>query len=126
MGCGCRGGLRRASSRGSRGRTGSPAIRSRQKSTCARLENLGNSLSVHIGPSGRIFLGAPLGSGVGLPVTSLLPSLGCTGSFATALKAAEVKLLAVFLSPKKRDKFRELIPHKVVKLSYLRSVLRLF
>lgn len=123
MGCGCRGGLRRSSSRG---KTGSPAIRGKQKSTCARLENLGNSMSVQIGPSGRIFLGAPLGSGAGLSVTSLLPSLGCTGSFAKALKAAEVKSLAIFVSPKKREKFRELIPHKVVKLSYLRSVLRLF
>lgn len=124
MGCGCRGGLRRTSSRG--GKTGSPAIRSKQKSTCARLEDLGNSVSVQVGPSGRLFLGAPLGNGAGLPVTSLLPSLGCTGSFAKALKGAEVKLLTIFISPNKLEKFRELIPHKIVKLSYLRSVLRLF
>ena len=104
----------------------SPAIRSKQKSTCSRLEDLGNSLSVTIGSNGRLFLAAPLGNGAGLSASSLLPSLGCRGAFAQALNNAEVKALSVFASPGKLVKFRELIPHKTVKLGYLRSVLRHF
>lgn len=79
-----------------------------------------------IGPGGRIFLAAPLGSGAGLSVAALLPSLGCNGSFAKALKGAEVKTMGIFTSPNKLSKFKELIPHSVVKLSYLRSVLQHF
>lgn len=125
MGCGCRGGAKRQSSRSSK--TGVPtALRRKQKSTCARLEALGNTVSVTIGPSGNIFLSPPLGNGAGLSVSSLLPSLGCTGAFGKSLLGAEVKTMVVFSSAPKLAKFRELIPHKTVKLGYLRSVLQHF
>jgi hypothetical protein len=126
MGCGCRGGAKRQSSRSKATAKVPTAVRRKQKSTCARLEALGNTVSVTIGSSGNIFLAPPLGNGSGLSVSSLLPSLGCVGAFGKSLLGAEVKTMVVFSSPPKLAKFRELIPHKTVKLGYLRSVLQHF
>lgn len=116
MGCGCRGGKLRSNSR-------SPAVRTRQQTLCQKLERSGNDIPLRIDTLGRIFLAAPLGNGVGMSVTSLLPSLGCKGAFATALKDAEGKTTAIFSNPVKLDKFQVLMPHRSVKFGYLRTVL---
>jgi len=81
-------------------------------------------VNIKVGTSGRLFLASPLGTGSGLSVSALLPSLGCGGSFARAIKEAEVRTLTVFSSPNKVEKFSALVPHSTVKLGYLRDVLR--
>lgn len=116
MGCGCRGNGARQSSR-------APAVRSKQQTTCHKIERSGNDVAIRVDSLGRIFLAAPLGNGTGISVSSLLPSLGCRGSFAAALKDAEARTVAIFSNPVKLDKFQKLMPHRTVRFGYLRTVL---
>lgn len=116
MGCGCRGNQRAQSSRAT-------PVRTQQQTLCQKIERSGNDVAVRIDSVGRLFLAAPLGNGMGISVTSLMASLGCKAAFASVLKDAENKTSAIFSNPIKLEKFDRLLPHRSVKLGYLRNVL---
>lgn len=117
MGCNCRAGLRSLTKAPARSVT-PPGIR---PSLCTRLEGEGNLLTVRVGNSGRLYLGVPYASEI--PAASLLPSIGCRGSFAQAVLAAESKLVEIYLSPSKKARFLSSIPGENVKLGFLREIL---
>lgn len=116
MGCNCRGGttLKRPST------LPSPTPRG---SLCVTLEAEGNNLTVSVS-SGRLHLNPPFSSGLSVP--SLLQSIGCKGSFARALLAADLKLMSIYSNSVLRDRFISSLPGPNLKLGFLRDLLRSF
>jgi len=121
MGCNCRHGASSVPRR-RRSAEASP-VRRLFATLCPEIEKSGNATSLRLGPKyNTLYLVTPVSST--LPVGSFLSSNGCTGPFASALEAAELKLASVSLSPAGLAKLKELIPSGVVSLGYLRDVLR--
>lgn len=121
MGCGCRGGVRRTSSRAFI----EPTVTSTStRSLCLTLESEGNNLTVRVAADGRLYLGAP--HSTDLPAASLLSSAACRGSFAQAVLAANMKLSSIFLSPATKTRLQAALPSSNVKLGFLREILRTF
>lgn len=121
MGCNCRHG---ASSVPRRRRSAKAQTPRRSFATlCPEIERNGNDISLRLGSRYHtLYFITPVAST--LSVGSFLSSNGCTGPFASALEAAELKLAYVSLSPSGLAKLKELIPSGVVSLGYLRDVLR--
>lgn len=88
---------------------------------CSSLESLGNSLTVTISSSGKLFLGPPFSPN--LSAGSQISSLNCSGQFARALSSAELKLARIYLVEASKVKFRESLPGPNLKLGYLRELL---
>ncbi len=121
MGCGCRGGVRKASPKA----FVEPVVTTTaSRSLCANVEADGNNLTIRVSPDGRLYLTAPRSSDI--PVVSLLSSSGCRGPFSQAIVAANTKLMSIFLSPATRARFQAALPSSNIKLGFLREILRGF
>lgn len=93
---------------------------------CQSLESLGDRIPLRVSENGRVFLNPPLGSGNGLSATAHISSVGCKGSYASAIKELEAKLMAIYANPDRLVLFHEKVPYKTLTFRDLRdSVLSL-
>jgi hypothetical protein len=121
MGCGCRGGIRKASPRAF---VEPPVAGPSTRSLCPNIESDGNNLTVRVGADGRLYFTFP--SAGDIPAVSLISSAGCRGAFSQAVAAANTKLTSIYLSPAAKSRFLAGLPGANVKLGFLREILRTF